>query len=215
MCWPGLRAVLVGISWWLLVLTGGTLAGETGVLPHGRVVRVPHNDSLTPANLDALMRQSPTARALMSQLEHTTDTILLVRSHPLLMQQERLYGRGRFWVTKGRLYGLLEYQGEPLGSRRSLRVLAHELGHALELSASPRRRNTGALRSFALDREVGDDVEHGPGIETEFARVIGWRVGLELLGRGGAGSALDAIAQQFAVPLPQPAIIVAEAVDHD
>jgi hypothetical protein len=203
MCWPGVRVAIVGISCWSFMLTGA--AARVPRVLHQHVVRVPDNDSLTPAHLAALVERSPTARELIDALERVPDAVLIVRANPVLARQERIYGRGRFWIVGGRLYGLLEYQAETLGSRRALRVLAHELGHALELTSGPWRRDASALRAFVLGREIGEELDDVPGIETEFARVIGRRVGLELRGRVTAGSALTAIARQFAVEMQPPA----------
>ena len=111
-----------------------------------RVVRVPLNDGLTPRHLATLAEQSSTARDLLASLERVPDAVFLVRAHPLLVQNERLLGRGRFWVVGHRLFGLLEYQAAPAGSARALRVLAHELAHALEVGMLPRGRTTDALR---------------------------------------------------------------------
>ena len=107
-----------------------------------------------------------------------------------------MLGRGKFWVVRGHLYGLLEYQAEPVGSNRAVRILAHELAHALEVAVAPRGWDTDSLRPLVLERERKE--ENGPvsGIETEFARAVGYRVQLELLGRLTGPSTLSAIADQ-------------------
>jgi hypothetical protein len=114
--------------------------------------------------------------------------VITVRAHPLLVKEERLLGRGRFWVVGHRLYGLLEYQSEPAGSHRALRVLAHELAHALEVGLLPRGRDLNAIRSQIAVRELDGGFDSAPGIETGFARMVSDRVHLELCRRLPDGS---------------------------
>jgi hypothetical protein len=192
----------------------GSAAAREGSVAHQHVLRVPDNDPLTRAHLAGLVQQSATARALIDALESIPDTVLIVRANPLLAARERVFGRGRFWTVGGRLFGLLEYQAETLGNRQALRVLAHELAHALELATSPSRRDAAALHSFVLSREVSEPADDSPGIETEFARAVGGRVALEVRGKAAAPSALTEIARRFAVGVPHPAekpwIVMAE-----
>jgi hypothetical protein len=213
MCRLVIRVAFVGVTCSSFALPASAAARE-GSLHHRHVLRVPDNDRLTVAHLGRLAQQSATARALIDALESIPDTVLIVRANPLLAARERVFGRGRFWTAGGRLYGVLEYQAEPLGNRPALRVLAHELAHALELATSASRRDAAALHSFVLSREVGDRVNDSPGIETEFACAIGSRVALELLGKVAALSALTDIARRFAVDVPRPAenpwIVLAE-----
>jgi hypothetical protein len=120
---------------------------------------------------------------VLARLELVPDAIFIVVAHPRLVHDERLLGRGRFWVVQGRLFGILEYQAEPAGSRRALRTLARELAHALEVGMLPRRGGTRVLRSLLELRDRDGDVDRAPGIETDFARAVAYRVHLELLGR--------------------------------
>ena len=151
--------------------------------PRFTVLRVPLNDTLTPGNLARLTANSATARDLLARLERVPDAVLIVRAHPLLVRNERLLGRGQFWVVKGRLFGLLEYQSEPAGSERALRILAHELAHALEVGMLPRRGETDQLRSLLRVRELDEGFDQASGIETDFARAVSHRVHLEMRGR--------------------------------
>ena len=84
----------------------------------------------------------------------------------------------------------------PLGSNRAVRILAHELAHALEVAVAPRGWDTDSLRPLMLERERKEENGPVPGIETEFARAVGYRVQLELLGRLTGPSTLAAIADQ-------------------
>jgi hypothetical protein len=158
-------------------------AGSDDDPPATTVLRVPLNDTLTPGNLGRLTANSATARDLLARIERVPDAILIVRAHPLLVKTERLLGRGQFWVVRGRLFGLLEYQAEPAGSHRALRILAHELAHALEVGMLPRSGETEALRSLLRVRELDEGFDLAPGIETDFARAVSHRVHLEMRGR--------------------------------
>jgi len=103
----------------MLLLLVGSIAVPLIADPNDslqRVVRVQLNDSLTPGNLARLRAKSATGRDLLARLELVPDAIFIVRAHPRLVQDERLLGRGRFWVVQGRLFGVLEYQAEPAGS---------------------------------------------------------------------------------------------------
>lgn len=171
--------------------------------PTRTVLRVPLNDHLTPGNLARLRAGSATARELLVCLERVPDAVITVRAHPLLLKEERLLGRGRFWVVGHRLYGLLEYQAEPAGSHRALRVLAHELAHALEVGMLPRGRDLSAIRSQIEVRDLDEGFDLAPGIETDFARTVSDRVHLEIWGRLPNGSSgLRATARLSHVELP-------------
>lgn len=170
----------------ILVLACAVCASRAGASddspPATTVLRVPLNDTLTPGNLARLTANSATARDLLARIERIPDAVLIVRAHPLLVRTERLLGRGQFWVVKGRLFGLLEYQAEPAGSERALRIVAHELAHALEVGMLP-RGETEALRSLLRVRELDEGFDLAPGIETDFARAVSHRVHLEMRGR--------------------------------
>jgi hypothetical protein len=165
------------------------------ICPASSVLRVPSNDRLTRDHLVRAVTGSPTARELVARIELLNDTVLLMRAHPLLVRQEGLLGRGKFWIVRGRLFGLLEYQAEPLGSYRALRIVSDELAHALEVGLAPRAYDTRNWRPLLLATER-EEVRDAPGIETEFARAVGYRVQLELLGRLKGPSSLAAIADQ-------------------
>jgi len=167
------------------------------------VLRIQPNDALTRSNLKLLTSQAPTGRELVDRIERLQDVVLILRAHPLLMRQAQLLGRGNFWVVKGHLFGLLEYQAQPLGSRQAIRIIAHELGHALEVSLLPRGVDTATMRDLVLAQETpgGRQVS---GIETEFARAVGYRVQLELLHRLRGPSSLAALADSMHLVLDAP-----------
>ena len=160
------------------------------------VLRVLPDDGLTRQHLARAIGGSATARELVARVEQLQDCVLILRAHPLLTEQEHLLGRGQFWVVRGHLYGLLEYQAEPLGSYRALRIINHELAHALEIGLAPRGTDTASLRPLVLAREDEELRGPVPGVETEFARAVGYRVQLELLGRLQGPSALSTVADE-------------------
>jgi len=187
----------------VLLCGGATHAIAAEAPPAHAVLRVPLNDRLTPGNLARLTAQSATARDLLARLERVPDAVITVRAHPLLVQSERLLGRGRFWMVGHRLFALLEYQAEPAGSHRALRVLAHELAHALEVGMLPRGGDLGALRSELQLRELDEGFALAPGIETDFARAVSYRVHQEIWRRVPADiSGLLAQAGMSHVALP-------------
>jgi hypothetical protein len=160
------------------------------------VLRVLPDDGLTRQHLGRAIAGSSTARELIARIEQLQDCVLILRAHPLLTVQEHLLGRGQFWVVHGHLYGLLEYQAEPLGGYRALRIINHELAHALEVGLAPRGIDTASLRPLVLARESEETRGPVPGVETEFARAVGYRVQLELLGRLQGPSALSTVADE-------------------
>jgi len=208
----GSSARVVRLALVLAALVGPRAFAQTpGPGPSRAVVRVPRNDGLTPDNLARLAGSSATARDLLARLESVPDATFLVRAHPRLVADERLLGRGRFWVVRGHLYGVLEYQAEPAGSHRALRVLAHELAHALELGMLPREPDTRALESRLRVKELDDRFDPAPGIETDFARAISYRVHRELRARDRTPSDLLAQAARAGIALPPEALELSHA----
>jgi hypothetical protein len=178
----------------------GFAAPETW--PHDGVLRIEHGDSVTAKQLAELQRRSATGRDLVDRVERLRSTVLIVRAYPLLVKSTGLYGRGRFWVAGGYLFGYLEYQTESLGNDRPLCIIVHELAHALEVADVDRRGGTQAVRDFVLSRALGDDPLDWRGSETEFPRTITHYVWLELLGRFRGPSVLDSLALTHGVRLP-------------
>jgi hypothetical protein len=178
-----------------VTFASGRQAGTT-------VLRVPANDHITPHHLAGLAARSATARDLLTRVELVPDAVFIVRAHPRLIEDARLLGRGRFWIVRGHLFGLLEYQAEPAGSLRAERVLAHELAHALEVGILPRDGGTRGLRSMLQVCKLDEDFDPAPGIETDFARAVSHRVHLELLGRLPNVTDLGAQAARSHVALP-------------
>src|SRR3954469_10163086 len=60
------------------------------------VLRIQGNDTLTPRHLARLKATSATARDLVVRLERVPQAVFILRAHPLLINTERLIGRGKF-----------------------------------------------------------------------------------------------------------------------
>jgi hypothetical protein len=208
-----MRGLSIAFAAWLALATPGDGPVKLHAQqPGADVVRVPPNDSLTRQHLVHAAAASSTARELLSRVERLQDTVLILRAHPLLTREENLLGRGRFWVVRGHLYGLLEYQAEPVGSYRAIRIIAHELAHALEVGMADRGVDTESLRPLVVAREKAEDKGPVPGVETEFARAVGYRVQLEMLGRLTGPSALSEAADNshLALGLAPVALLLPE-----
>src|SRR5262245_45217111 len=94
------------IFWFLATVLSCTSAGAVRAdegPPTPAVLRVPLNDPLTRGNLARLREGSATARELLACMERVPDAVITVRAHPLLLKEERLLGRGRYWVVGHRL----------------------------------------------------------------------------------------------------------------
>ena len=194
---PAVLVIVAQLVVWTVQPTSGA-GGQRAVPQQGAtdVLRVPPNDPLTRDHIQRAIAGSSTFREVVARVEQLHDTVLILRGHPLLLSQEALLGRGRFWVVRGHLYGLLEYQSEQRGSERPPRIIAHELAHALEVALAPRGLDTASLRPFVLAREQSEATVTASGVETEFARAVGYRVGLEILGRLRGPSSLSTLADQ-------------------
>jgi hypothetical protein len=170
---------------------------------HAQVLRVQPNDPLTRHNLAKLAERSATARDVIERLQQFDDAVLIIRAHPMLVRETQAIGRGKLWVVNGRLYGVFEYQAEPRGSLRPLRVLAQQLGHALEVALAPRGQDTRTLRKVLVTREDLDEPMFATAsVETEFARLIGRRVATELSGKTASGDGLAEAAGAARLELP-------------
>ena len=177
-------------------------AGDTGMAPGTRVLRIVRGDNLTAKHLAELQRRSATGRDLLERIERLRSTVLIIRAYPLLVKATALYGRGLFWVAAGRLYGDLRYQTESLGNDRPLCSIVHELAHAVEVAGVDRQKGTAAIREFVLSRAIDADPLNWRGSETEFPRAVTRHVWLELLGRVRGTSALESLAAAAGVLLP-------------
>ena len=167
-----------------------------------QVLRVPKEDGITSRHLAELQRQSATARELLDRVTSLPATILILRGYPLLTRQVGVYGRGRFWIDGGHMFGLLEYQTASLHNLGTQCVIVHELAHALEVAGVDRRNGTAGLRAFVLSRALGDHPLNWRGSETEFPREVAVVVLHELLGRVPARNTLSALAEAHHITLP-------------
>ena len=202
---PAVVGIVLQLFVWTVQPTTGAMSNRQAAHRQpGEVLRVLPNDPLTRDHIQRAIAGSSTFREVVARVEQLHDTVLILRGHPLLLSQEALLGRGRFWVVRGHLYGLLEYQSEQRGSERPPRIIAHELAHALEVALAPRGLDTASLRPFVLAREQSEATVTASGVETEFARAVGYRVGLEILGRLRGPSSLSTLADETHLVLGAP-----------
>lgn len=166
------------------------------------VLRIPKEDVLTPGHIAELQRGSAIARDLFARVANMPNTILILRAAPALATQAHVYGRSRFWMNRGRLFGLLEYQVRPLHNFGTECLIVHELSHALEISGADRGAGTSALRTFVLARAIATDTSVSDGSETEFPQQVALAVLWELLGKKAHQNTLEALAREHAIALP-------------
>jgi hypothetical protein len=189
----------------------GGLTAARAPAPGHDVVRIEREDGVTRLHLGELERRSVTGRDLLDRVARLPSTVLIIRAYPLLVRTTKLYGRGRFWIEKGELFGYLQYQTESLGNDRPLCIIVHELAHAIEVAGVDRRNGTASIRDFVLSRAIGDDPLDWRGSETEFPRMLTHQVWLELLGRYRGSSVLDSLALAYRVSVPPSALAQAPA----
>ena len=206
-----LASILVGT----LILAGtqhGDAAGMQGAsgdreprpattLP---VLRIDHRDKMTARQLAQLRGASATARELLVRVENLRDTILIVRADPGLLSRSALYGRSRFWVHSGELFGYIEYQAGRLNRLGTQCLIVHELAHAMEIASDDWKAGTEAVRDFVLSRALELGPSAADGSETEFPQQVALAVLAELEGSAG-GRTLEQIAEAHHITLP-PAV---------
>ncbi len=183
-----------------IVVNPGATAPSTAVL------RIDRRDKFTPRHLEQLRRGSAMARELLDRVANLRDTILIVRADPALARKSGLYGRTRFWVHAGELFGFVEYQAGPLNSFGTQCLIVHELAHAVEIATTDRKAGTRALRSFVLERAIGSDL----GAETEFPQQVALAVLWQLQRKAAGEDSLERIALSHQITLPP--ITVADAM---
>ena len=149
------------LAWVFLggVLLAGTQHGDAaaGGPAHSDVLRIDQRDKTTPGQLNQLSGASATARELLLRVGNLRDTILILRADPALHGRSGLYGRSRFWVNAGRLFGYIQYQAGPLNSPGTQCLIVHELAHAIEVASADWRAGNAAVRAFVLSRTIATD----------------------------------------------------------
>lgn len=177
-------------------------AGQTpDVLAKSDVLRVDQRDKTTPGQLNQLRGGSATARELLLRVGNLRDTILILRADPTLHGRSGLYGRSRFWVNAGKLFGYIQYQAGPLNSPGTQCVIVHELAHAIEIASANWRAGNAAVRAFVLSRTIATDPSGADGSETEFPQDVALAVFAELRGVVTQGRSLTQIAESHHIAL--------------
>ncbi len=167
------------------------------------VLRIDRRDKMTAKQLTQLRGGSATARELLVRVANLRDTILIVRADPALVGRSRLYGRSRFWVHSGELFGYIQYQAGTMNSLGTQCLIVHELAHAMEIASADWKAGTTAVRDFVLSRALG--LSQADGSETEFPQQVALLVLGELQGAAAPGRTLEQIAEAHHIVLP-PAI---------
>jgi hypothetical protein len=169
------------------------------------VLRIDRRDKMTAEQLTKLRRNSATARELLVRVANLRDTILIVRADPALVGRSRLYGRSKFWVHSGELFGYIQYQTGTLNRLGTQCLIVHELAHAMEIASADWKAGTAAVREFVLSRAIGLVPSGADEPETEFPQQVALAVLGELLGGTARAQTLEQIAEAHHITLP-PAI---------
>lgn len=169
------------------------------------VLIVPPGDSVARGWLIHLTQHSPTFREMLSVLHQTQHVKIWLRSETGL-KRLGLLGRGRFSVQHERVLGLLEVERAGVRPLEQLRMVAHELAHAVEIALLSDASSRDALEQQLIDRGTRSNVVHD-GIETPFAKAVGEAVMEECCEGLGHGSQLRALAEKHGVNLPAAAAV--------
>ena len=170
--------------------------------PSAAVLRIPKGDSITAGQLAELQHGSSIGRDLLSRVASLPNTILYLSGDPLLFDHMQLYGRSRFWVNRGELFGDLRYQVRSLHNFSTQCLIVHELAHALEIASADRREGTAGIRTFMLSRALDAKSLVEGGAETEFPQKVALAVLQDLLGKRLSDQTLDRIAEAYGIALP-------------
>jgi hypothetical protein len=165
------------------------------------VLRIDKDDTLTPRQLAQLGRGSAMARELLVRIANLRDTILILRADPALARKSGLYGRSRFWVAAGELFGYVEYQAGTMNRLGTQCLIVHELAHAVEIATADRRAGTPALRTFVQSRAIPMSPASSDA-ETDFPRQVALAVFAELQGNVTQARTLAQIAEVHHITLP-------------
>lgn len=182
------------------VAAARTVAGSDGAASQV-VLRINKKDSLTRGHLAQLRRGSAMARELLVRVANLPDTILMICADPALVSKAGLYGRSRFWVNTGNLFGYIQYQAGPLNSWGTQCLIVHELAHAVEIATAGRSAGTAAIRDFVLSRAIGLNPAAW-GAETEFPQQVALAVLAELQGKPEQEDTLERIALAHRITFP-------------
>lgn len=158
-------------------------------------------DPIAAARLSELVRDSTIVREMLAYLE-TAALALTVGSSASLLREHRSGGLSRFFVDQGGiLKGMLEFDRAVRDAFRQRITLAHELGHAVEIAALP-RRSTASLGAQLL-AHIGQHDPWSPQlvIETPFARAIDEGVNAELKYGAAAPGMLRRVASRHRVAI--------------
>lgn len=163
-------------------------------------------DSVALEWMTVLARRSPTFREMLGVLLRTPHVRVTLLSRPDLRRTTRYAGRGTFTARDGRVWGLLEFDRSRLDPVPQLRMIVHEIAHAVEIACLPASDETAELRRQLEERQGLYSAGFLDALETPFPNAVVRAVMAEHDALSDTGR-LRALAETFGLKLP-----VAEAL---
>lgn len=163
-------------------------------------------DSIALEWMTVLARRSPTFREMLGVLLRTPHVRVTLLSRPDLRRTTRYAGRGIFTARDGRVWGLLEFDRSRLDPVPQLRMIVHEIAHAVEIACLPASDETAELRRQLEERQGLYSAGFLDALETPFPNAVVRAVMAEHDALSDTGR-LRALAETFGLKLP-----VAEAL---
>jgi hypothetical protein len=151
--------------------------------------------------MTVLVRRSPTFREMLGVLLRTPHVRVTLLSRPDLRRTTRSAGRGTFTARDGRVWGLLEFDRSQLDPVPQLRMIVHEIAHAVEIACLPPPDETDDIRRQLSERKGGYRRGVLEALETPFPDAVVRVVMSEHDARSDAGK-LRALAADFDLNLP-------------
>lgn len=150
--------------------------------------------------LGELQHDSTIVREMLAFLR-TRNVALTIGSNNALLRCRRVGGLSRFFVAEGVLAGHIEFDTGARSPRMQRVALAHELAHAVEIAALP-RRSTRALGNELLSR-AGHHEPWSPErrIETPFAESVSAKVAAEIKSGSARADNLESLANRHRLRL--------------
>jgi hypothetical protein len=158
------------------------------------------SDATAAGRLRDLMRDSTIVREMLAYLD-VAQVRLTIRSSASLMRDQRSGGLSRFFVDRGILQGYVEFDRAVQTESAQKIILAHEVGHAVEIATLP-RHSTNALGNQLL-AQIGQHVPWSSQlvIETRFAQNVDKLVSGELRYGAAPPGTLDRLARRHGLKL--------------
>lgn len=147
-----------------------------------------------------LARRSPTFREMLEVLQQSPHMRVTLISRADLKRRTRLLGRGTFTAFGGKIYGLLEFDRGQLDPVPQLRMIVHEIAHAVEIACLPPPEQSDDLRRQLRERDGASNRQLDM-IETPFPDAV-VRIVLGEHDRQASVGKLRGVAAEFGLTLP-------------